>query len=150
MTDFLILIVFPALLVFFIDYLIGRPSDEKFSINDIFSGYTFLLSRLRLHRMGVLQVLKIQLSSQLSAAKTKKEIADIQISFRRMVIETARPYFSWEKAAGMCPVCFHVWIFVANYLYQTEKIFFSFENIITFTFNLTISHLIIRVLKKFI
>lgn len=154
MILFTILAVFPALLVFFTDYLIGQPGNEKVNIKAIFFGYSFYVAKMRLKKMGLFEGLKKQLDNKLKNALTKREKADILNSYKELIFYTARPYFNFESAIGMCPICFHVWVTIIVYIFYAQTIFFEkVENIyffVIFVLPLLVGHLILRILKKYL
>lgn len=159
MTVLFLMTVLPALLVYFLDFTFGRPSDEKPGYSDIFFGYTFSLCVWKLKRLGVWTNLKDQYKAGMKGAKTDLARAEVRKSFKEIVFQTARPHFTWENAVGMCPICFHFWvnlIFTSLLVGQVKNIAFLennfclVNNLIIFVMPFLTGHLLIRTLKKFI
>ena len=140
--------IFCALLVYMIDYGIGRPSDEKPGYGSFLFGYSFYLAKRRIVKAGLHKALYGQLLEQLSNAKNNLERARIKKSYKEFVFTQGREMFTWEKAIGMCPVCFHFW--VTFFILLIGNIFFYKVNIITFGLMFVISHALIRIFKKFV
>lgn len=158
MTTFLILAVTPALLVYFLDFTFGRPSDEKPGTNDIFFSYTFALCKWRLKRMNAWAALAGQYNDGIGKIKSAVELAQFKKSFKKIVFDTARPLFTWENAAGMCPICFHFWVHLglnACFFIVGKNIYFLANNfcllnyLVTFVLPFLTGHLFIRLLKKY-
>ena len=145
---YLFLALFSALLVYLLDYSFGQPGNEKWNSQELLSGWSFLLAKRRLKRDGAWQGKHQQLLNQLKEAKTPYDEKMIYKSFRQAVFAQARETFYWEKAAGMCPICFHFWITLITFI--AVNIFYFEVNIFTFILYCLVSHLFIRILKKFI
>lgn len=142
---FLGLAVFCALLVFMLDYAFGGPGNEKWNDSELLSAWAFFLAKRRLQKDGAWQGKQSQLLESLATAKTEYDKKLIRKSFRQAVFSQAREVFYWEKAVGMCPICFHVWVTIIVFL---VTYFYFPVNIYTFGFSFLLSHLLIRILKK--
>ena len=140
--------VVAALLAFILDYSFGQPGNEKWNDSELLSGWSFFLAKRRLKKDGAWQEKFTQLNSSLLDAKTPYQRKVIRKSFKQAVFAQARETFYWEKAIGMCPICFHFWLTLCAFL--TVNIFYFGVNIFTFILYFLVSHLIIRILKKFL
>lgn len=145
---YFVVAVFSALLVYILDYAFGQPGNEKWNDSELFSGYCFFLAKRRLKKDKVWKEKSKQLSENLMKTTIPYDRKLIHKSFRHMVFNQAKETFYWEKAIGMCPICFHFWVTLIIFL--TVNIFYFRVNINIFTLYFLISHLIIRFLKKFI
>lgn len=139
--------IFAALLVYIIDYGFGNPGGDNWNDSELLSQYSFLMAKFKLKRIGAWEKLEKQLDDQQRAAQSQKELLEIDKSFRKIVFSTAQPLFTWEKAAGMCPICFHFW--ASFFIFVLVNIFVLKESIIIFTLYMLISHFFIRLLKKY-
>lgn len=135
-----------GLLTMFLNYCIGKPSSPKFSPYEIFSFYTIWLVKHRLKKIGLYYEYVKQfgypsksafLNTPLHARITRKHEAEI------VMYNAAEPFFTWERAAGMCPVCFGVWVSVICG-------FFFIENIIDLLIIVITSHATIRIFNKIV
>lgn len=122
-----------------INYSIGKPGGE-FSPYEIFSGYTVWLSKRRLQQCGLLQQYYVQFEQ---SVKDKKpyEVVEISNDFKRIVYNAAEPFFTWERAIGMCSICTGFWISLLIGLTFTINILQLVEIIV-------ISHITIRIVNK--
>jgi hypothetical protein len=134
-----------ACLTLFLNYIIGKPSNE-FSPYEIFSFYTIWLAKRRLNSLGLLKSYQQDFSQNLMG-KQPYEIIEMKNDFKRLLYHSADPYFTWERAVGMCPVCTGFWIslitgsiFYHNFLLYQD--FFELTKIVVF------SHVLIRILNK--
>lgn len=144
---FLSTALFAALLVYMIDYGIGKPGDEKVNYKALLFIYTFFISKITLKKFGLWNDLELQYREQMDSANSLSHRHQIQDQFKEMVFQTARPFFTWQSVVGMCPICFHFWlniIFLITVNYFVQKV-----NIITFGLHLGLGHLFIRALKKY-
>lgn len=126
----------------FINYIIGKPSSE-FSPYEIFSSYTVWLSKRRLKKVGLLPGYNLQFAESINSARTISERTQIRIDFKRILYQAAEPFFTWERAVGMCPVCTGFWIAIGTGLAFTQNFLDLFIIIV-------ISHITIRLLNKFL
>jgi len=125
----------------FLNYCIGKPSSEQFSPYEIFSFYTVWLSIRRLQKVGTYDQYIRQYNENLNRADAKHEVINLKNDFKKMLYDSAEPFFTWERAVGMCPVCTGFWISVLIGLIFS----FNFSEIIGIT---VISHIAIRILNK--
>ena len=142
------LAIFSALLVYLLDYSFGQPGNEKWNSQELLSAWSLFLAKRRVKSDGAMSNLITQLQEQLSTAVSPYDKKIIRKNFNQMLFAKARETFYWEKALGMCPICFHFWITL--FLFSTVNIFYFKVNIFTFILYLLISHLFIRLLKKFV
>ena len=96
-------------LTIFINYCIGKPSSD-FSPYEIFANYTIWLSIRRLKEVGLYDQYSEQYHDNLVRLKTKHEVITLKNDFKKMLYNAADPFFTWERAVGMCPVCTGFWI----------------------------------------
>lgn len=132
--------ILSGFLTLFINYLIGKPGSE-FSPYEIFSFYTVWLSIRRLKNVGLYETYISQYNENLRNANTQSKIIDLNNDFKKMLYNAAEPYFTWERAAGMCSVCSGFWISLIASFFFTH-IFFDIAAIVV------ISHITIRLLNK--
>lgn len=132
--------ILTACLTLFLNYCIGKPGGE-FSPYEIFSRYTVWLSIKRLQRINEYQKLVSQYNENISRAQTQAEVINITNDFKKMVYNEAEPFFTWERAAGMCPICTGFWITLFTSILLTQN-FFDIAAIVV------ISHITIRLLNK--
>lgn len=132
--------LFSGLLTIFIQYTIGKSSG--FSPYEIFSSYTVFLSKKRLIKVGIYHKYLDQYSDQMLRIKTRHDLITFRNDFKKMVHEAAEPYFTWEKALGMCSICTGFWISILT-------VILFYENLLSLTIIL-ISHIVIRLVNKFL
>ena len=113
----------------FINYCIGKPGGKEFSPNEIFSFYTVWLAKLRLKRMGVLHQYEGDQGEQ--------------SEMKKVIVEAAERYFTWEKAFGMCVVCNGFWVSLICGICYTLDPVSIFEIVL-------ISHVTIRIIAKYL
>ncbi len=101
--------IIAAFITVFLNYCIGKPGGE-FSPYEIFSDYTVWLSIRRLKDVDLYRTYAAQYNENLQRAKTKHEVIDLKNDFKKMLYNAADPYFTWERAVGMCPICTGFWI----------------------------------------
>ena len=123
-----------------INYAIGKPASE-FSPYEIFSSYTVWLSICRLKEVGLYDQYSEQYHDNLQRVKTKYEVISLKNDFKKMLYNAADPYFTWERAVGMCPVCTGCWISLIIAILATGNILHIFEIVV-------FSHIIIRIANK--
>ena len=140
--------LFAPLLVYMLDYAFGQPGNEKWNDKELLSGWSFLLAKRRLKKDNAWQQKFHQLNENLLKATNAYDRKMILKGFKQAVFIQARETFYWEKAIGMCPICFHFW--VSLFLFSVVNYFYLQVNIFYFTLYLLFSHLIIRLLKKFV
>jgi len=131
-----------ACLTLFLNYCIGKPSSD-FSPYEIFSRYTVWLSIRRLKQVGLYDQYSEQYHDNIQRMKTKHEIISLKNDFKKMLYNAADPYFTWERAVGMCPICTGFWISLIVSILVADNVL-GFIEIIVF------SHIIIRVANKFL
>lgn len=141
MTEIILIGIFSAFLTVFINYCIGKPGSKDFSPYEIFSGYTVWLSIRRLKNVGLYKQYWQQYIDSYNRTKDLHEVLALKNDMKKIYYEAAEPYFTWERAAGMCPVCFGVWMSVIT------SIFFA-KNFIHLLIIIVISHVIIRIINK--
>lgn len=129
-----------ACLTLFLNYCIGKPASE-FSPYEIFSSYTVWLSIRRLKKVGLYYQYAEQYEDNLKRAKTVHEVISLKNDFKKILYNAADPYFTWERAAGMCPVCTGFWISLFVAILVSLNIFNILEIIV-------LSHIIIRIANK--
>lgn len=132
--------ILSGFLTLFINYCIGKPASE-FSPYEIFSSYTVFLSKKRLKSLGLWSKYQRQFQQGISLTNSKTEIISFKNDFKKMLYEAAEPYFTWERAVGMCPVCTGVWVAIISGLYFTQNILYLLIIIV-------VSHITIRLLNK--
>ena len=128
-------------LTMLINYCLGKPGSKEFSPHEIFSFYTVWLSRRRLKEAGLLYQYNDQYNNNLKRTITKSDRIALDNDFRKIMYEAAEPFFTWERAAGMCPVCFGVWVTIFTGLYFSH-------NLVDLLTIIVISHVTIRILNK--
>lgn len=126
-------------LTIFINYCIGKPASE-FSPYEIFSFYTVWLSKRRLKQMYLYNQYQEQLYHSLIGKKNYEQV-QIKNDFKKIIYDAAEPFFTWERALGMCPVCSGLWISLFFGLIFTQNILHLVIIIVT-------SHITIRILNK--
>lgn len=129
-----------ASITLFLNYCIGKPADE-FSPYEIFSSYTVWLSIRRLKNVGLYDQYSEQYHDNLQRVKTKHEVISLKNDFKKMLYNAADPYFTWERAVGMCPVCTGFWISLIIAILVSLNILHIIEIVV-------FSHIIIRVINK--
>lgn len=132
--------ILSAFLTLFLNYCIGKPGSE-FSPYEIFSFYTVWLAKNRLRSDSVLSTYLEQYRENMARVKSDRERRTLNNDFRKVLVDAAEPSFTWERAVGMCPVCFGFWVSLFSGLW----IGFNFSEIIGI---IVISHITIRVLNK--
>lgn len=143
MIEITLIGIITACLTHFLNYCIGKPGSEKFSPYEIFSSYTVWLSKRRLKEIGLYQTYATQYNEGLRRTNSKSEVITLKKDFNKMLYDAADPFFTWERALGMCPVCFGFWVSLISGLYFTK-------NIVELLIIIVISHVIIRLLSKII
>lgn len=148
MNIYLFYAIFSAITVFMIDYGLGHPADEEIGYGSFLFWYSFRFAKRRLKKGGLLVRLKQQYRDQLNKVTSPVDQQDIKRTYQELVFTNGRKLFTWEKAFGMCPYCFHFWFTVISFLFL--NIFCLDWNIINFVFYLSLSHTLIRFLKRWI
>ena len=128
MIDFQ-LIAFVALLVYVIDYGLGRPSSNIWNEKALLAVWPLLLAKRRLNGSELLQ----------QKANGKKQ----QLAKNRMIFSEAKDDFTWEHPLGICPICAHFWGFIIAWFVLSGGSF------IIFIINFGLSHTLIRLLNKY-
>lgn len=123
-----------------INYCIGKPGSD-FSPYEIFSDYTVWLSACRLKRIGLLDDYSKQYHETLTTKTKEHEIREFKNDFARVIYNAAEPFFTWERAFGMCSICTGFWVSLLTGLLFTFNILELVEIIV-------ISHLAIRIVNK--
>lgn len=129
-----------AFVTLFLNYCIGKPGSN-FSPYEIFSSYTVWLSIKRLQNVGLYNLYAQQYTENIQRANTQSEIISLKNDFKKQLYEAAEPFFTWERAAGMCPVCNGFWVALIISLFFSTN-FFDIAAIVV------ISHITIRLLNK--
>ena len=129
-----------ACVTLFLNYCIGKPAVD-FSPYEIFSSYTVWLSIRRLKEVGLYDQYSEQYHDNLQRVKTKYEVISLKNDFKKMLYNAADPYFTWERAVGMCPVCTGFWISLIIAILATGNILHILEIVV-------FSHIIIRIANK--
>lgn len=141
MIDFIIVGMLAGFLVMFLNYCIGSPSSKEFSPYEIFSGYTVWLSKRRLEDVGLYKQYAKDYNENIRRTNSKHEVISVKNDFKKMLYNAADPYFTWERAVGMCPVCFGFWVSLICGLFFTKNFVYLLIIIVS-------SHITIRVLNK--
>ncbi len=141
--EVLIIGVLTAFLALFLNYCIGKPGSEKFSPYEIFSSYTVWLSKRRLKKVGLLWDYNDQYKESEERVQRKSELITLRNDFKKIYYEAAEPFFTWERAVGMCPVCFGFWVAAITSFIITK-------DIVNILIVILISHIVIRLLTKII
>lgn len=136
----LIVGVLASCLTLMINYGLGKPSGE-FSPYELFSWYTVWMSVRRLKVVGLYKEYEKQYNESLNRTSTKSEVISLKNDFKKMIYNAADPFFTWERAAGMCPVCTGFWVSLICALFFSNNL----SEIIGIT---VISHITIRILNK--
>lgn len=131
--------IISAFITVFLNYCIGKPGGE-FSPYEIFSGYTVWLAKRRLQRYNILQQYYVQFEESIKDKKPY-EVVEISNDFKRIIYNAAEPFFTWERAIGMCSICTGFWISLLFGLIFTFDILQLAEIIV-------ISHITIRLSNK--
>lgn len=134
--------IYSGLLTMFLNYTIGKPSAE-FSPYEIFSSYTVWLAKWRLNRVGLLHTYTGQYEENKRGKHRKYELIELENDHKKILYNAAEPFFGWERAAGMCPVCTGVWIAGGVWLAFSE-------NLLDLIIIIIISHVVIRLMNKFL
>lgn len=143
MINIFVVAILSAFVTHFINYCIGKPASKEFSPYEIFSFYTVWLSKRRLKQVGLLVQYEEQYCDNLERVKTDSQLISLKNDFKKIYYEAAEPFFTWERAFGMCPVCSGVWISLITGILFTK----DFGSLLII---LVISHVIIRLLSKII
>lgn len=136
-----------ALFVYMLDYGLGKPADEKFSIKELLFGWSFYLAKRRLKKLNALRELTLQYMQMLQDANGEQRTL-AHNNFRQIVFQKGREFFTYEMILGMCPICTGFW--VTFFIFLPVNIFYYQVNIFIFTLYFLLSHLFIRILKKFV
>ena len=131
-----------ASLSIFINYCIGKPGSE-FSPYEIFSSYTVWISIRRLKVMDLYDSYAKQYQDNLTRARTKAEIVELKNDFKKILYNSADPFFTWERAVGMCSICTGFWVSLIISILAHGNVF-EVAGIIV------ISHILIRIFNKLI
>ena len=134
--------ILAACITLFLNYCIGKPASD-FSPYEIFARYTVWLSIRRLKEVGLYDQYSEQYHDNIQRMKTKHEIISLKNDFKKMLYNAADPYFTWERAVGMCPVCSGFWISLIVSILVAGSVLGMIEIIV-------FSHIIIRVANKFL
>ena len=139
-----------AFFILMLDYGLGHPADEKVGYGSFLFPFSFWLAK---RVMGPLYPdLRKQYDEQLKAATNAIQRQQIKRSFQEIVFTQGRQLFTWQKVIGMCPYCSHFWFTLAVFTFALvfkENIFYFKENIINLAFYFTLSHVVIRFLKRY-
>ena len=124
----------------FLNYAIGKPGGE-FSPYEIFSQYTVWLSIRRLRQVGLYKTYANQYNQSIARTEQKHEVLKLKQDFNKMLYDAADPFFTWERAVGMCSICTGFWISLITGL------LFS-NNLLYLVLVIVISHILIRIINK--
>ena len=131
-----------ACLSIFINYCIGKPGSE-FSPYEIFSSYTVWLSVRRLRSLDLYDSYAKQYQDNLTRTITKAEIVELKNDLKRILYNAADPFFTWERAVGICSICTGFWISLIISILAKS-------NVIEVVGIVVISHVLIRIFNKII
>jgi len=134
------MVLIASAVTIFLNYCIGKPASD-FSPYEIFSSYTVWLSIRRLKNVGLYDQYSEQYHDNLQRVKTKYEVISLKNDFKKMLYNAADPYFTWERAVGMCPVCTGFWFSLIIAILATGNILHILEIVV-------FSHIIIRIANK--
>lgn len=140
---FIFIGIIAAFLNHFINYVIGKPGSENFSPYEILAQYTVWLSTRRLKEMQLYDKYIKQYNENAERLTSKAEAANFKREFDKIIYDAADPYFTWERAVGMCPVCTGFWVSLGVGLVFTV-------NFVALACVVVTSHVVIRVLSKVI
>lgn len=132
-----------GLLTLFLNYCLGRPGSGDFWPQEIFSFYPLQLARRKLKKLGLYPLYQQQYQEGMKQGKTKAEQRQFKQDFKKVIYQAAEPFFTWERAAGMCPVCNGVWLSIGGGL-----LFTTHPAILLII--VLVSHVVIRTLNKLI
>lgn len=135
--------ILAAFLNTLINYVIGKPGSDKFSPYEIFAAYTVWLSVRRLKEMQLYDKYIKQYNENAERLTSKSEAAKFHREFQSVIYDAADPYFTWERAVGMCPVCTGFWVSLG------VGLVFTF-NFVALGCIVVTSHVVIRILSKII
>lgn len=131
----------------------GKPASKEFSPYEIFSSYTVWLSERRLKEVGLWDQYSEQYHDNIKRLETKHGLISFENDFKKMIYDAADPFFTWERAAGMCPVCNGVWLSLLSgiFFYTTHDTNFDLLRIFVHLLLIVlVSHIVIRILSKII
>lgn len=143
MIDYALIGILAAFLNHFINYVIGKPGSENFSPYEILASYTVWLSTRRLKEMQLYDKYIKQYNENAERLTNKAEAAAFKREFNEVLYNAADPYFTWERAVGMCPVCTGFWVSLG------VGLVFS-GNFVALGCIVVTSHVVIRLLSKLI
>ncbi len=99
----------------FLDNALGYPGKEftnEIDTGAIFFGWTYQLAYMRVESLRGEKWMR-ELSDKVLAEFTEQaDILQAVKDFKRAIVAEARPYFTWERAVGMCIYCTNFWISV--------------------------------------
>lgn len=142
MTQALTIGVFSAFLNVFINYCIGKPGSKEFSPYEVFSWYTVWLSKMKLKRIGLWKQYEQQYAGSIKEIPKFKKI-ELKNDFSKVLYEAADPFFTWERAVGMCSICTGFWISLGVGLVFTNNFMYLIAIVL-------LSHITTRLLNKLI
>lgn len=133
----------------FINYCIGKPGSSEFSPHEIFSSYTVWLATWRLKRLGNYGAYEAQFDYK--SAKSEAQLIELENDAAQIIYNAAEPFFTWERAVGMCVICTGFWI---SLVVGIIAMFFNHlgvrETFLSLVEIIVLSHVIIRILSKWI
>lgn len=129
-----------GLISIFLNYCIGKPGSE-FSPYEIFSFYTVWLSINRLKKVGLIDQYHRQFEENVNRMEKESDIIELRNDYHKVLYSAAEPFFTWERAIGMCSICTGFWISLLFGLIFTYDILELVEIIV-------ISHITIRIVNK--
>lgn len=129
----------------------GKPGGE-YSPYEIFSRYTVWLSIRRLKEVGLYKTYIDQYNENLERTKEKHEIINLNNEFKKMLYNAADPFFTWERAVGMCPVCFGFWVSlftgISYLIFQPFPIIYFAKYFVILLIIIVTSNIFIRLINK--
>lgn len=141
MIEFITIGILAGCLTHFLNYCMGKPGSKEFSPYEIFSFYTVWLSKMRLKKVGLWDQYSEQYHDNLKRVEGKAGLITMKNDFKKQWYDAADPFFTWERAIGMCPVCFGFWVSLAVAT-------FFVNNVVHLLIIIVISHITIRILNK--
>ena len=127
---YLSLSILCALLVYILDYGLGKPADEKFSTKELLFFWSLFLATRRLKQLNAWFALKKQHEQMImTATSDAASRVTIDNNFKIIVFQKGREYFTYEMMLGMCPICTGFWITLCillsvNFFYYPVNVFF--------------------------
>jgi hypothetical protein len=118
---------FSAFLSFFLEYSFGFPMSDRVNTKAIFFKWTYFLAFRRLKKV--------------------EPIAVSNDDDKGYIVSTARGFWVWEYALGMCKVCSNVWVAAICYGFtwlMVDALHVGFWSIINGLSTVLLSHFLVR------